>query len=155
MRSRAFWPCTSLAVSARLRLHGRETLVEELDVTRGRVGDVLREGPRAACGLAFGAAHVEREPDDDAANPLGDDQLAQRLEQLRPRSRRENPPRMGHQAEVVREGEPTRAAPRSRAQMRALALPCGFPAFGSGGGGGAGGGCRGGATARIGDSRPR
>ena len=106
-------------VERALGLHRRETLVEELDVARRRVGDVLREGPRAAGRFALGAracragsrrrcARCPR-PRPDRAGPRG---AWAGVGRRSPRADAPSVPRSSERA------TPTRAAPRSSAQTR-------------------------------------
>ncbi len=84
-----------------LRLDGGESFVEQLDVTFGRVRDLLRDVSGPARRFALGAAHVQRKTHDYARDPLRGDEIAERLEELRPRPRCEDPAGMRHHAEVV------------------------------------------------------
>ena len=93
-------------------LHGRQSLVPELDGAAGGVRDPLRQDARLPGGLPFPSAHVERKADDEPADVLVVGQFAQRDEEGRRIGRVEGGARMGQEPEFVVDRDTDSRLPR-------------------------------------------
>ncbi len=84
-----------------MRFDGRESLVEQMHSTWGRVRECLRKRTRFLSGIAFVAAHVEGQPDDEIRDRVVLDHRQNLPHGALSVTRIERVARMGHEPELV------------------------------------------------------